>query len=102
MVAELEGRIVGSVFLDERSAIVSVASITVDPAASLALHVPGYTVRRATKGDLDECNALCVRVHGHDRRAELVEAIERGKATVWDTPIVSPATRPGSGSRVTS
>jgi len=31
---------------------------------------------------LDECTALCVRVHGHDRRAELVEAIERGRATV--------------------
>jgi len=139
VVAELESRIVGSVFLDERSAIASVASITVDPAAQnrmigrrlmeavlrrvaerrcpgvrlvqaayhtrslslytklgfevreplvamqgppLALHVPGYTVRRATKGDIDECNALCVRVHGHDRRAELVEAIERGRATV--------------------
>jgi len=48
----------------------------------LALHVPGYTVRRATKGDIDECNALCVRVHGHDRSAELGEAIERGMATV--------------------
>src|SRR3989442_5161642 len=33
VVAELEGRIVGSVFRDERSAIASVASITVDPAA---------------------------------------------------------------------
>src|SRR5205823_8953327 len=43
----------------------------------LALHVPGYTVRRATKDDIDECNALCVRVHGHDRHVELVEAIER-------------------------
>jgi hypothetical protein len=48
----------------------------------LALQVPGYTVRRATTGDVDECNALCVRVHGHDRHAELVEAIERGRATV--------------------
>jgi hypothetical protein len=41
----------------------------------LPLHVPGCTVRRATKDDVDECNALCVRVHGHDRRLELVEAI---------------------------
>jgi ribosomal protein S18 acetylase RimI-like enzyme len=139
VVAELEGRIVGSVFLDERSPIASIASITVDPAAQnrmvgrrlmeaflqrvaerrcpgvrliqaayntrslslyaklgfevreplvamqgppLALHVPGYTVRAATMGDIDECNALCVRAHGHDRRAELVEAIERGRATV--------------------
>lgn len=139
VVAELEGRVVGSAFLDERLAIASVASITVDPAAQdrmvghrlmeavlqraaerrypgvrlvqaayhvrslalyaklgfevreslvamqgppLALPVPGYTVRRATKGDVDECDALCVRVHGHDRRVELVEAIERGRATV--------------------
>jgi len=129
----------GIAVADERSAIASVASITVDPAAQnrmvgrrlmeavlqrvaerrcpgvrliqaayntrslslytklgfevreplvavqgppLALHVPGYTVRHATEGDIDECNALCVRVHGHDRRAELVEAIERGRATV--------------------
>ncbi len=48
----------------------------------LALQLPGYTVRRATEGDIDECNALCVRVHGHDRRVELAEAIERGRATV--------------------
>jgi GNAT superfamily N-acetyltransferase len=139
VVAELEGRIVGSAFLDERFAIASVASITVDPAAQnrmigrrlmeavlqrvterrcpgvrliqaayntrslslyaklgfevreplvamqgppLALHVPGYAVRRATTDDVDECNALCVRVHGHDRGVELVEAIETGRATV--------------------
>ena len=139
VIAELEGRIVGSAFLDERSAIASVASLTVDPAAQnrtigrrlmeavlqrvaerrcpgvrliqaayntgslslyaklgfevreslvamqgspLALPVPGYTVRQATSADVDECNALCVRVHGHDRRVELVEAIERGRATV--------------------
>jgi predicted N-acetyltransferase YhbS len=131
VIAELEGRIVGSAFLDERSAIASVASLTVDPAAQnraigrrlmeallqrvaerrcpgvrliqaayntgslslyaklgfevreslvamqgspLALPVPGYTVRQATSADVDECNALCVRVHGHDRRVELVEA----------------------------
>ena len=32
VIAELEGRIVGSAFLDERAPIASVASITVDPA----------------------------------------------------------------------
>jgi predicted N-acetyltransferase YhbS len=139
LIAELGGQIVGSVFLDERSAIASVASITVDPAAqnqtigrrlmeavlqrvhdrrcpgvrlvqatyhsrSLSLYTkfgfevrellvtmqgpslvwrePGYSVRRATKDDIDGCNALCGRVHGHDRRAELAEAIEGGRATV--------------------
>src|SRR5438477_2409552 len=33
VIAELDGRIVGSAFLDERAPIASVASITVDPAA---------------------------------------------------------------------
>jgi GNAT superfamily N-acetyltransferase len=139
VVAELDGRIVGSAFLDERLTIPCVASITVDPAAqdqmvgrrlmeallqrvrerrhpgvrliqaaynvrSLSLYtklgfevreplvvlqgkpfgfaVPGYTVRRATRDDVDECTALCARIHGHDRRLELEEAIERGRATV--------------------
>lgn len=48
----------------------------------LAVHIPGYTVRRATEGDLDGCNALCRRIHGHDRRGELLEAITGGTATV--------------------
>ena len=46
VVAELEGRIVGSVFLDERSAIASVASITVDPAGNTGWTTwPGQTWR---------------------------------------------------------
>jgi GNAT superfamily N-acetyltransferase len=139
VIAEIDGRIVGSAFLDERLAIPCVASISVDPATQnrmvgrrlmeailqrvkerrhpgvrliqaaynvqslslytklgfevreplavlqgppLALAVPGYCVRRATSDDVDACTALCVRVHGHDRRVELEEAIERGRATV--------------------
>jgi GNAT superfamily N-acetyltransferase len=139
VIAELDGRIVGSAFLDERLTIPCVASITVDPAAQnqmvgrrlmeallqrvterrypgvrltqaaynpsslslyaklgfevreslavlqgkpLALAVPGYVVRPATRDDVGACDALCVRVHGHDRRVELEDAIERGRATV--------------------
>ena len=139
VIAELDGRIVGSAFLDERLAIPCVASITVDPAAQnrmvgrrlmeallqrvterrypgvrliqaayntsslslyaklgfevreplvvlqgqpLALAVPGYGVRPATRDDVGACDALCVRVHGHHRRVELDEAIERGRTTV--------------------
>jgi hypothetical protein len=48
----------------------------------LAVQIPGYAVRRATEGDLDGCNALCRRIHGHDRRGELLEAIMDGTATV--------------------
>jgi len=139
IVAELDGHIVGSNALDERSTIVGLGPITIDPAVQnrsigrqlmqaalqrvaerqapgvrlvqaayhnrslslyttlgfdvceplvtlqgprLAVQVPGHTVRQATEGDLDGCNALCRRIHGHDRGGELLEAMQRGTATV--------------------
>lgn len=139
VVAELDGRVVGSNFLDERSTVAGIGPITVDPAvqnrtvgrllmqhvldrvtqrrfpgvrlvqaayhnrslslytklgfvareplsimqgAPLALQMPGYTVRLATERDLDTCNQVCVQVHGHDRRGELLDAIQQGTATV--------------------
>ena len=39
---------------------------------------PGYSVRPARMSDLEECNRLCRRVHGHDRSGELRDAIEPG------------------------
>jgi predicted N-acetyltransferase YhbS len=48
----------------------------------LSLRVPGYAVRAATGADVVGCNALCRRVHGHDRRGELVDAVKEGTATV--------------------
>jgi GNAT superfamily N-acetyltransferase len=44
--------------------------------------IPGHAVRRANKGDVDACNKLCVEVHGHDRGAELLDAINQGTATL--------------------
>jgi predicted N-acetyltransferase YhbS len=139
VVAELDGRVVGSNFLDERSPIAGLGPITVDPTvqnrtigrrlmqdvlervaarrglgvrlvhasyhtralslyaklgfvvrdviarvtgAPLALQFPGYTVRPATQADLEACNQVCRRVHGHDRSGELQEAIEQGTATI--------------------
>lgn len=139
VVAERDGRILGSNFLDERSVIAGVGPITVDPGVqdrgvgrrlmldvldraearrfagvrlvqaayhtrSLSLYarlgfdvreplacmqgpamqieIPGRSVRPARQADLEECNRVCRRVHGHDRGGELVEAIERGTATV--------------------
>jgi GNAT superfamily N-acetyltransferase len=139
MVAELEGRVVGSNVLDERSAIAGVGPITVDPAvqnraigrqlmeaavrrtaergapglrlvqaayhgrslslytklgfevreplvtlqgSSLGVTVPGRSVRKAVEADLPGCNALCRRVHGHDRGGELMEAIRDGTARI--------------------
>ncbi len=43
---------------------------------------PGYDVRPATEADLDLCNALCRRIHGHDRGGELRDAISQGTARV--------------------
>ena len=48
----------------------------------LALQIPGYEVRAASAADLDACNALCVRVHGHDRGGELRDAQAQGAAQV--------------------
>lgn len=139
VVAELDGEVVGSNFLDERSTVAGIGPITVDPTvqnravgrqlmqhvlaratqrrfpavrlvqaayhnrslslytrmgfvareplstmqgAPLAIQMPGYTVRPATERDLDTCNEICVKVHGHDRRGELLDAIQQGAATI--------------------
>ena len=140
-VAEMDGAVVGSAFIDERDAIVGVGPVTVAPGTqdagvgralmeaalrrsrsatgarlvqtayhyrSLALYaklgfvireplsvlqgslatvsVPGRGVRPATGDDLKAANALCVRVHGHDRGAELRAAIAAGTARVVERP----------------
>jgi GNAT superfamily N-acetyltransferase len=139
VVAEVDGRVVGSNFLWENGTIAGVGPITIDPAAqnvavgrrlmedvlqrarkrgiagvrlvqaayhnrSLALYtklgfdtreplsniqgeaieqqIPGYAVRSATEEDLDACNKVCLKVHGHDRGPELLEAISQGSANV--------------------
>src|SRR5664279_3824069 len=48
----------------------------------LGITMPGYAVRAATTADESACNALCVRVHGHDRAGEVGEAIAAGDARV--------------------
>jgi predicted N-acetyltransferase YhbS len=130
VVAEIDGRIVGSNFLDERDPIRGVGPITVAPEGqnagvgrslmnavmergrdapgmrllqdafhmrSLSLYeslgfdvkepvavmsgkprdgaVPGVEVRPLEEDDLDECQALCVQVHGFPRTSELRDAI---------------------------
>jgi GNAT superfamily N-acetyltransferase len=139
VVAEIDGRVVGSNFLWENSPIAGVGPITVNPAMqnstigrrlmenvldrarnqrfagvrlvqaayhnrslslytklgfdareplsilqgpAIRLEIPGYSVRPATEGDLDACNQVCLRVHGHDRGLELLDAIKQGTATI--------------------
>jgi GNAT superfamily N-acetyltransferase len=43
---------------------------------------PGYSIRTALLADLEECNRLCQRVHGHDRGGDLRDAIEQRTAVV--------------------
>jgi hypothetical protein len=50
--------------------------------AALNVAVPGRNVRAAVESDVDACNRLCHETHGHDRAAELREAIGRGIASV--------------------
>jgi GNAT superfamily N-acetyltransferase len=48
----------------------------------LNLTIPGYHVRAATAGDLDDCNRVCTQVHGHSRDGELRDALRHGSTTV--------------------
>ena len=139
VVAEEDGRILGSNCMDERCAIAGIGPITVDPAVqnktvgrqlmmvvmdraaerkfagvrlvqaafhsrSMALYAKlgfdireplvvmqgpaigevtrGDAVRPAVAGDLAACDALCLRVHGHDRSRELADNIGDGTARV--------------------
>ena len=139
VVAEVDGRVVGSGFLWENGTIAGVGPITIDPDTqnvavgrrlmddilrralerdiagvrlvqtayhnrSLALYaklgfdtreplsnlqgeaidreIPGYAVRSASEEDVDACNKLCLKVHGHDRGPEVLEAVRQGSATV--------------------
>jgi N-acetylglutamate synthase-like GNAT family acetyltransferase len=51
---------------------------------ALAYEIKGFSVRQATESDLDACNALCRKVHGHDRNHELRDAIKQKTASVVD------------------
>jgi hypothetical protein len=137
IVAEVDGRVVGSNFLDERDPIRGVGPITVDPAGqnsgvgrklmdavlergrdakgirllqdgfhmrSLSLYVSlgfdvkeptavavgvarsgpvaGVEVRPLVEGDLEECGALCERVHGFTRTGDLRDVLQAGGAFV--------------------
>lgn len=44
--------------------------------------VSGFAIRAATGADAQVCDALCVRVHGHDRGGEVRDGIAQGSAQV--------------------
>lgn len=139
VVAEVDGRVVGSNFLWENGVIAGVGPITIDPTVqngslgrqlmeavikraqhrkfagvrlvqaayhnrslslytklgfdtreplsalqgpALAVEIPNYVPRQAKESDLQACNELCFKVHGHTRGQELFDAINQGTATV--------------------
>jgi predicted N-acetyltransferase YhbS len=55
-------------------------SLLQGPALDIEMH--GYNVRPARQGDLEPCNDLCLKVHGHDRSAELLFAIKQETGSV--------------------
>jgi predicted N-acetyltransferase YhbS len=44
--------------------------------------LPGFMVRAATPNDAQVCNELCRKIHGHDRKNELMSAIQQKTATI--------------------
>ena len=139
VVAEIDGKAVGSNFLWKQGLIAGVGPITVDPKVqnstvgrrlmqdvmlhaeernfagvrlvqaayhnrSLSLYtklgfdtreplslingpalnfkMSSHVVRAANENDQEACNALCFRVHGHERNLELLDAINQGTAMV--------------------
>jgi predicted N-acetyltransferase YhbS len=49
---------------------------------ALGIRFPAFDVRPAREVDLDCCNQLCLKVHGHTRSSELLGAIRAGIASV--------------------
>jgi predicted N-acetyltransferase YhbS len=54
--------------------------------APLRRSTPGLGVRPVCPDDIPACDALCCRVHGHDRSGELQAAIAAGTARVVERP----------------
>lgn len=139
VVAEAEGKVVGSNFLWEGDTIAGIGPITIDPKGqnngvgrrmmedvmaraaqknfagvrlvqaafhnrSMSLYtklgfevreplsciqgtplkksLPGFVVRAAAPNDAQACNELCRKIHGHDRKHELTDAMQQQTAAV--------------------
>jgi GNAT superfamily N-acetyltransferase len=48
--------------------------------AAIGGSLPGFDVKPTAEADIDACCSLCYRIHGHDRRNELLGAIRQGTA----------------------
>jgi len=48
----------------------------------LRKQIQGCSIRPARASDVENCNRLCMQVHGHDRAGELADALKGGTAVV--------------------
>jgi hypothetical protein len=71
--------------------------LSVIQGAAPGIRFPGYHVRAANEDDLNFCNQLCYKIHGHDRRHELPGAIKTGTFFVveYDGMIIGYTTQVG-------
>src|SRR6202163_2882375 len=56
--------------------------LSVIQGAAPSIRFPGYHVRPANEADLNSCNQICYKIHGHDRSHELPGAIKAGTFSV--------------------
>jgi GNAT superfamily N-acetyltransferase len=56
--------------------------LSVIQGAAPGIRFPGHHVRPGNEADLNSCNQLCYKVHGHDRSHELPGAIKAGTFSV--------------------
>lgn len=50
--------------------------------APLSLKIDGYRVRPADGSDIEACNLLCFKIHGHTRKQDVIDGIKQGSAAV--------------------
>lgn len=48
----------------------------------LNMRIEGHTVRPATENDVEACDRLCLKVHGHTRHQDVLDGIAQGGANV--------------------
>ncbi len=71
--------------------------LSVIQGTTLGIRFSGYHVRAANEADLNSCNQLCYKIHGHDRSNELPGAIKTGTFFVveYDGMIIGYTTQVG-------
>ena len=91
----LSQQVIGSLHKTWISDVREPLSVIQGPASGIRF--PGYHVRAANEADLNSCNQLCYKRHGHDRSHELSGAMKTGTSSVveYDGMIIGYTTQVG-------